>query len=645
MQDLNDKLTGGTLAASEWNQVPSEIQNVIESLGITLSVGDLNQLGKAIAGYVANGTFYSDSGSADAYVLSVIGSKQAPPSYSDGFHASFIAAAANTGGVATVNIAGIGAKNITNSGGRVLDGSEIFAGQLIRLVFSLSGDRFEIIDPAATHVTDMLALVSIPANQRKKAVMSGFFVVAPQSSLQGSGEFIWQSGLNKNLANGGTIIDPDNIGGFDGTISTRDAFLSAQGGGVGSGCWVRVFSGRFNVQWFGAVADLTSDDSSSINAATLALGADGGSVYFPKGKYRVAVSLDASPVNDVIYVGDGVGVSQLRSTVAGAPTVLAGDHDTTDTRTFSFHDLSMQYDGASPPVSGTIAIHGKNLVSPSFIQNFSIQKFYDSLLLEATSLQGNIIVSDFVLGNIESKGIHLKGGVQGVWLSDGKISARDDGGDPVSTSVGIQVDYANGVYIKTVDSLLNGRGMLITPSTSETVHWLFADQLIMDTNLGAGLDINPQGGTVRGLNFSNSWSSSNGDIGVKIRGSVASKVDGVSFVGLTALNNWLQGVRLLGGPGTFQNIKLQSSEILSNNQSNTSLPGVQIDGGVSNFNVQNNIIGSSELFTNNQTYAVRVFPGASDNYMINGNNCVGNVTGAVLDGGTGIVKLVADNIG
>ena len=49
MQDLNDKVTGGTLTAAEWNEVPSELQNVIEGLGITLSGADLNQLGKAIS--------------------------------------------------------------------------------------------------------------------------------------------------------------------------------------------------------------------------------------------------------------------------------------------------------------------------------------------------------------------------------------------------------------------------------------------------------------------------------------------------------------------------------------------------------------------------------------------------------------------
>lgn len=144
MDDLNDKVTGGTLTAAEWNQVPSEIQSVIEGLGITLSGGDLNQLGKAIAGYVANGTFYTDSGAADAYVLSVIGSKQAPTAYTDGLEAVFIVGNTNTG-ASTVNVAGLGVKSIKKSSATVaLAAGELVAGAEYILIFDLAGDSFDL---------------------------------------------------------------------------------------------------------------------------------------------------------------------------------------------------------------------------------------------------------------------------------------------------------------------------------------------------------------------------------------------------------------------------------------------------------------------------------------------------------------------
>ena len=111
MQDLNDKVTGGSLTADEWNEVPSEIQNVIESIGQILSGGNLTQLLKAIAGYAANGPYYIDSGIADSYVLSPVGSKSAPHEYAVGERIRFIAGNTNTG-ASTVNRAGGGVKAI-----------------------------------------------------------------------------------------------------------------------------------------------------------------------------------------------------------------------------------------------------------------------------------------------------------------------------------------------------------------------------------------------------------------------------------------------------------------------------------------------------------------------------------------------------
>lgn len=142
MQDLNGKVTGGTLSADEWNEVPSEIQNVIEALNITLSGGDLNQLGKAIAGYVANGTFYIDSGGANAYVLTTVGSKQTATGYTTGFNIQFIAGNASTG-ASTVNVGGLGVKSLNSTSG-ALDAGAIVTGALVEAVFD--GTDFIIID-------------------------------------------------------------------------------------------------------------------------------------------------------------------------------------------------------------------------------------------------------------------------------------------------------------------------------------------------------------------------------------------------------------------------------------------------------------------------------------------------------------------
>jgi len=139
MQDLNDKVITNTLEATEWNQPPSEIQNVIEALNIALSGADLNQLGKGIAGYVANGNFYTDSGAADAYVLTKIGTKQTLPEYTDGMQVQFIPDNTNVSD-STINVAGLGNKNIVNTS----SAGTITAGQRLNLVYRIGSGDFEI---------------------------------------------------------------------------------------------------------------------------------------------------------------------------------------------------------------------------------------------------------------------------------------------------------------------------------------------------------------------------------------------------------------------------------------------------------------------------------------------------------------------
>lgn len=148
MEDLNDKITGNDLTAVEWNQLPSEIQNVIEGLGQTLSNADLNQLGKGIAGYVANGNHYTDSGAADAYIMTQIGSKQASTAYTDGMIVEFVPANSNAG-ASTINVAGLGVKDIANTS----SGGEILSGTRISLRYNSGSGEFDIFQTAASTVT------------------------------------------------------------------------------------------------------------------------------------------------------------------------------------------------------------------------------------------------------------------------------------------------------------------------------------------------------------------------------------------------------------------------------------------------------------------------------------------------------------
>ncbi len=143
MQDLTGKITGSTLTAAEWNQLPEEVQNVITAAGIALSSGDVNQLGKAVAAYSSAAEYFVDSGAADVYVVARTGAIHPWPSYVDGVAAVFKVGNTNTG-ASTINVSTLGVKSITNPDGSALIAGALVAGTYAKIRYVLASDRFEL---------------------------------------------------------------------------------------------------------------------------------------------------------------------------------------------------------------------------------------------------------------------------------------------------------------------------------------------------------------------------------------------------------------------------------------------------------------------------------------------------------------------
>lgn len=122
------------------NGFKNENNNLILGSGQSLDTGDLQQTHKAVADYAGSGAFYTDSGVADAYVLSPAGAHVAPPAYTDGMKTEFLATNTNAG-ASTVNVAGLGIKNIVNT---TIAGT-IISGERYRLRYRSGSGDFEII--------------------------------------------------------------------------------------------------------------------------------------------------------------------------------------------------------------------------------------------------------------------------------------------------------------------------------------------------------------------------------------------------------------------------------------------------------------------------------------------------------------------
>jgi hypothetical protein len=121
MDDLNDKVSNsgltaaGKLSNTEWNQIPSEIQSIIQSTGQTLAPGTLTQLGDAIAAMTQGGSFFgTDIGSSTAYSINSVNSVHygSEVGLFTGMHVRFRPANNSTSISPTLNAFGSGIKNI-----------------------------------------------------------------------------------------------------------------------------------------------------------------------------------------------------------------------------------------------------------------------------------------------------------------------------------------------------------------------------------------------------------------------------------------------------------------------------------------------------------------------------------------------------
>lgn len=228
MELLSDKITGDQLTAAEFAQAMKELENLITDTGQTLTNTDLMQVGKSIAAYVANADMYTDSGAADAYVLSSISGFEPPFQYADGMVFRFIPANNNTGGAVTANPVGLGARAVVlEAGGSFSANTEFVPGIMVTIRFDSGANNFKLLRIRdAGNSVDEVGLTRTATQSEVNTGTESFAYVSPDTlsgrtatdTRTGIAELATQAEVNTGT-DANRIVTPNTLSGRTATLT------------------------------------------------------------------------------------------------------------------------------------------------------------------------------------------------------------------------------------------------------------------------------------------------------------------------------------------------------------------------------------------------------------------------------------------
>jgi len=237
---ITTKANGDSLDANEWNQF-EEIDNAIDSSGLTLTTAQKDQLKISMARYASGANFYTDGGSANAYVLTSIshgGGKSFAPAgagavnYFNGMNVRF-RPANNNSGASTVNVSSFGLKDIRKSDGTTaLTGGELTTANDVILRYDSTNSCF-IIQEYLPATSTVQGVVYRKAPTITKLTSGSGTYPTPAGALYLR---VRQVGGGGGGAGSGTIAANNHgSGGNGGTTTFGTSLLTADGGAGGGG--------------------------------------------------------------------------------------------------------------------------------------------------------------------------------------------------------------------------------------------------------------------------------------------------------------------------------------------------------------------------------------------------------------------------
>lgn len=217
------------------------------------------------------------------------------------------------------------------------------------------------------------------------------------------------------------------------------------------------------------------------------------------------------------------------------------------------------------------------------------------------------------------------------------------GGAPERPSACIEIQAGGGVNITGKNAIANcDQALLVNPTNYQNVRWMFVSDTALDTS-GYGLVFHPQtGGVIQSFaSGSNLWVATNTYDGIVTLGAgEGGFIKGIEIgPGARIANNGQRGIHhLYGSDFRTTGIHVCGNSIADPGE----YDGVVVGAGVSDFSFDDLTSGNCDGFnTPTQRYGIHIAPGggSNDRYRVTGQ-FNGNLTGSLIDGGTGMSKII-----
>jgi hypothetical protein len=385
-----------------------------------------------------------------------------------------------------------------------------------------------------------------------------------------------------------------------------------------------------SVKDFGAVGNGSTDDTAAIQAAINSLSATGGTVYLPTGTYKVSSTISWT-FDNLTLMGAGKGATEIRTFIAATDVIGIGTTADGVSRG-GIYDLSIIADTTQVSGAGIHLTNCNNVRISNVVMGYGL---YTGIQISAGADQFGNYIDNFFISTC-TYGIYVGGAtgiVQGVYASDGVIGS--------CTNSGILLQQISGFYGSSFDIISCRNALSTFPNTGQSVANCFFSDITCDTSTESGWAFLSNGGKVEQVNMVNCWGASCADDGLFI----SQQCNAFVVTNFRAINNQQRGIYVQGG----KNLNFVNCQVLANSMvGSASFDGFSIDGAtVDNLSIIGGKFGSGWDFAgyNFQRYGIFISGGDINNYSIIGVDTTGNVTGGILDSGTGAVKYIYGNPG